>query len=70
MIKAQVNLKGKAGFDDFCEECDEANPPKDAQMSKLRCTKDEMGETFPLVNHGLGRILWSLETRTIGDESS
>ena len=49
----KVNLKGKTGFNEFCVECDAANPPKDAQMSKLCCAKDEMGEKLPLVNHGL-----------------
>ena len=38
----KVSLKGKAGFNEFCEECDAANPLKAAQTSKLRCIKDEM----------------------------
>ena len=51
--RIKATLKGKAGYDEFCDECGAANPAKAAQSSKIRCTKEEMGEKFPLVNHGL-----------------
>ena len=45
----KANLKGKPGFEEYKAECDAANPPT---MFKIRCTKEEMGEKFPLVHHG------------------
>ena len=47
VIKA--NLRGKPGYDEYEAECDAANP---LQTGKIRCTKEEMGEKFPLVHHG------------------
>ena len=52
----QVNkatLQGKPGYDEYNAECDAANPPKTAQIFKIRCTKDDMVEKLPLVHHGL-----------------
>jgi len=49
-LKIKANLKDKPGFEEYKAECDAANPPT---MFKIRCTKEEMAETFPLVGHGL-----------------
>ena len=52
-LKIKANLKGLPGFEEYEAECDAANPPKTAQMFKIRCTKEEMVEKLPLVGHGL-----------------
>ena len=49
-LTIKANLKDKPGFEEYKAECDAANPPT---MIKIRCTKEEMAETFPLVGHGL-----------------
>ena len=53
-INIKVNLKGQPGYDEYNAECDAANPPKTAQIFKIRCTKDVMEEKLPLdlVYHG------------------
>ena len=48
-LNIKANLKDKPGFEEYKAECDAANPPT---MFKIRCTKEEMGEKFPLVDHG------------------
>ena len=48
-LKIKANLKGLPGFEEYEAECDAANPPT---MFKIRYTKEEMAETFPLVQHG------------------
>ena len=48
----KANLKGKPGYDEYEAECDAANPPKTGKIFKIRCTKEEMEEKFPLVQHG------------------
>jgi len=50
VIKA--NLKGKPGYDEYEAECDAANPPQTGKIFRIRCTKEEMVEKFPLVDHG------------------
>ena len=52
-LNIKASLKGKPGFEEYEAECDAANPPKTAQMFKIRCTKEEMVEKLPLVGHGL-----------------
>ena len=52
-LNIKANLRGKPGFEEYEAECDAANPPKTAQMFKIRCTKEEMVEKLPLVGHGL-----------------
>ena len=52
-IKANSNLRDQPGYDEYKAECDAGNPPKTAQIFKIRCTKDEMEEKLPLVGHGL-----------------
>ena len=54
-LKIKANLKGLPGFEEYEAECDAANPPtmfNPLQTGKIRCTKEEMGEKFPLVHHG------------------
>ena len=54
-LKIKAKLKGLPGFEEYEAECDAANPPtmlNPLQTGKIRCTKEEMGEKFPLVHHG------------------
>ena len=55
----KVSLQGKHGYDEYEAECDAANPPKTAQIFKIRCTKEEMVEKLPLVEHGLVECILS-----------
>ena len=47
----KVTLEGKAGYDEYCYECDAAIPVKKDQSCKIRHSKEGMAEKLHLVDH-------------------